>query len=130
MNILTTETYKEITAADGKLIKDVADNSICRKVVLPARVTEDEINSRFTEIDADNFIIKDGQTYSKLQIRRVCRDLGIEYKLNGILNSNSLFAADWQDAQEIDLSDPVLLEALAAGTFTAADIENIKAALG
>ena len=44
--------------------------------------------------------------------------------------SNALFAADWQDAQEIDLSDPVLLEALAAGTFTADDIENIKAALG
>ena len=130
MNILTTETYKEITAADGKLIKDVADNSICRKVVLPARVTEDEIKARFVEIDADNFTIKDGQTYSKLAIRRACRELGIEYKLNGILNENGLFAADWADAQEIDLSDPVLLEALAAGTFTADDIENIKAALG
>ena len=130
MNILTTETYKEITAADGKLIKDMADNTVCRKVIFPVTISDEEINSRFVEIDANDFIIKDGQTYSKLQIRRACRELGIEYKLNGILNSNSLFAADWQDAQEIDLSDLVLLEALAAGTFTAADIENIKAALG
>ena len=130
MNILSTEIYKEISAENGKLIKDMADNTVCRKVIFPVTISDDEINSRFMEIDANDFIIKDGQTYSKLQIRRACRDLGIEYKLNGILNSNSLFAADWQDAQDIDLSDPVLLEALAAGTFTAADIENIKAALG
>ena len=130
MNILTTETYKEITAADGKLIKDMADNTVCRKVIFPVTISEDEINSRFMEIDADNFIIKDGQKYSKLAIRRACRELGIEYKLNGILNTNSLFAADWHDATEIDLSDPVLLEALAGGAFTAQEITDLKNLMG
>lgn len=77
MNILTTETYKEISAENGKLIKDMADNTVCRKVIFPVNISDDEINSRFVEIDADNFIIKDGQTYSKLAIRRACRTLGL-----------------------------------------------------
>ena len=127
MNILNTETYKEISAENGKLIKDVADNSICRKVVLPARVTDDEINARFVEIDADNFIIKDGQTYSKLEIRRACRALGIETKLNALLEASADFKNDWADAQYVDLTDAVLLEALKAGKFTDEEIKEIKA---
>jgi hypothetical protein len=38
-----------------------------------------------------------------LQIRRACRTLGIEDKLNALLKSNEIFAADWADAQNIDL---------------------------
>lgn len=130
MNILITDIYKEITAENGKLIKDMADNTVCRKVILPATISDEEINNRFMEIDANDFLIKDGQTYSKLAIRRACRELGIEYKLNGILNTNGLFAADWADAQNIDLADPVLIEALKDGAFTDDDIENIKNMIG
>lgn len=130
MNILITDIYKEISAENGKLIKDMADNTVCRKVILSATISDEEINNRFMEIDANDFLIKDGQTYSKLAIRRACRELGIEYKLNGILNTNSLFAADWADAQNIDLADPVLIEALKDGAFTDDDIENIKNMIG
>ena len=67
--------------------------------------------------------------FTKLEIRRACRALKLENKLNALLAANSLFAADWQDASEIDLQDPVLLEALAAGTFTADEIKAIKEVL-
>lgn len=65
--------------------------------------------------------------YSKLAIRRAMRELGIEAKLDNLLNASAQFRADWQDAQEIDLSDPVLLSALQAGSITAEEITAIKA---
>ena len=63
--------------------------------------------------------------FSKLAIRRAMRELGIEAKLDALLAS-AQFRADWQDAQEIDLTDPVLLTALNAGSITAEEIAAIK----
>lgn len=68
--------------------------------------------------------------YTKLEIRRACRELKLENKLNALLAANSLFAADWADAQEIDLSDPILLQALAGGAFTAQEIADLKNLMG
>lgn len=65
--------------------------------------------------------------YSKLAIRRAMRDLNIEAKLDNLLNASAQFRADWQDAQEIDLADPVLIAALNAGSITAEEITAIKA---
>ena len=65
--------------------------------------------------------------YTKLAIRRAMRELGIEAKLDALLNSSAQFRADWTDAQEIDLADPVLLAALQAGSITAEEIAAIKA---
>lgn len=67
--------------------------------------------------------------FSKLAIRRACRTLGLEGKLNAMLEASEVFRADWTDAQDIDLADPVLLQALAAGTFTEEEINSIKNSL-
>ncbi len=64
--------------------------------------------------------------FAKLAIRRACRTLGLEGKLNALLEASDVFRADWTDAQDIDLSDPVLLQALQAGTFTQEEINSIK----
>ena len=92
-------------------------------------MSDADIQAKYTQVDENNFEISidaEKKTYSKLQIRRACRALGIEYRLNGILNTNALFKADWNDATEIDLSDPILLQALQGGAFTADEIEDIK----
>ena len=68
--------------------------------------------------------------FTKLAIRRAMRSLGIEAKLDALLAASRTFAADWNDAQEIDLADPVLVEALAAGSITPEEVEAIRAAAG
>lgn len=64
--------------------------------------------------------------YTKLEIRRACRALGIENKLNLLLEASDNFRNDWADAQYVDLTDAVLLEALKAGKFTDEEIKAIK----
>ena len=68
----------------------------------------------------------DRTIYLKLAIRRAMRELGIEAKLDALLNVSAQFRADWQDAQDIDLADPVLLAALESGTVTAEEIADIR----
>ena len=63
--------------------------------------------------------------YSKLEIRRAMRKLGIEDKLNLILNSNEIFKADWTDAQEINLNDQIFIQALNLGGITNQEIQLI-----
>ena len=67
--------------------------------------------------------------FTKLAIRRACRTLGLEGKLNALLEASEVFRNDWTDAQDIDLADPVLLQALQAGTFTEDEINSIKNSL-
>lgn len=67
--------------------------------------------------------------FTKLAIRRAMRTLGIETKLDALLNASDTFRADWTDAQEIDLADPVLTAALATGGITESEISQIKAAI-
>ena len=57
------------------------------------------------------------------------RTLGIEAKLDALLNASDTFRADWTDAQEIDLADPVLLQALASGGLTDSEISQIKSTI-
>lgn len=64
--------------------------------------------------------------FSKLAVRRAMRALGIEAKLDAVLAGSETFRADWTDAREIDLADPVLAEALNAGAVTAEELEEIK----
>jgi hypothetical protein len=64
--------------------------------------------------------------YTKLAIRRAMRSLGIESQLDALLDSSSMFRADWTDATEIDLADPVLLQALAGASI---DVDAIKGAM-
>ena len=67
--------------------------------------------------------------FTKLKIRRAMRKLGIEGKLNALLEASETFANDWADAQEIDLADPVLVSALALGSVTQEEIEAIRTAI-
>ena len=67
--------------------------------------------------------------FTKLAIRRAMRTLGIESKLDSLLNASDTFRADWTDAQEIDLADPVLLSALAYGGLTESEIAQIKSTI-
>ena len=67
--------------------------------------------------------------FTKLAIRRAMRTLGIESKLDALLNASDTFRADWTDAVEIDLADPVLLRALSSGGLTEYEITQIKIAI-
>ena len=65
--------------------------------------------------------------FSKLCIRRACRQLGIEDKLDMIINSNDEFKKDWQDSNEINLLDPVFVQAIQQnGYITQQEINEIK----
>ena len=115
-----------VSADENKLIVD-AEKNIFKVVYLPLALTDQEIETRYSEVDVTDFeiTIPYGK-YTKLQIRRACRALGIESKLNDLLSSNAIFAADWSDAQEIDLQDEILKQALMQGNFTQTDIQQIK----
>lgn len=67
--------------------------------------------------------------FSKLAIRRAMRSLSIEDKLDNLLNASSTFKSDWTDAQQIDLADPVLVQALSQGNITEEDLNNIRQVL-
>lgn len=131
MEIYINEYFKMVTADDGKLLsqKENGEAHIMKIVYVPLAMSDADIEARYTEIDENEFEISidaENQTYSKLEIRRACRELGIENKLNLLLESSAEFKNDWLDAQCIDLTDSVLLEALKAGKFTDDEIKTIK----
>lgn len=64
--------------------------------------------------------------FTKLQIRRAMRQLGIEDKLNDILANNFQFYSDWNDAQEIDLNDSMMQTAIQEGYITQEIINAIR----
>lgn len=65
--------------------------------------------------------------HTKLAIRRACRALGLEERLDALLGASAQFRTEWSDALEIDLTDPMTLAALAREKFSAADIAAIVA---
>lgn len=64
--------------------------------------------------------------FTKLEIRRACRDLQLQEKLNTLLNSAEQIKADWADAQNIDLADQMFVKAVDFGVFTKEEIQYIK----
>lgn len=127
------EYFKIVTADEGKLLteKDNAEYVVAKMVYVPLTMEDEAIIAKYTQVDENDFELKvqaekqDG-IYTKLYIRRACRSLGMQDKLNALLNSNPIFSADWADAQQINLNDPMFLEALKQGTFTDQEIEAIK----
>lgn len=92
---------------------------------------------------ASNYEIKNGQivekepvpdppqtVFTKLQIRRAMRQLGIEGQLNAILSGNLQFQSDWTDAQDIDLNDSMIQDAIQEGIITQEMIDAIREILG
>lgn len=127
------EYFKTVSAEDGKLLteKDNTEYIVAKVVYVPLTMEDADIQAKYTQVDENDFQFKvqaekQDEIYTKLFIRRACRALGIEDKLNTLINSNNLFAVDWADAQQIKLNDPMFLKALKQGAFTDEEIENIK----
>ena len=105
--------------------------NVYQLIYIPKHFTDQEIKAKYSEVDKNDFELKiqaqkqDG-VYTKLFIRRACRALGLQAKLNTLLKSNEYFSADWADAQQINLNDPMFIEALKQGTFTDQEIDRIK----
>lgn len=66
------------------------------------------------------------EVYTKLQIRRAMRNLGIENQLDNILQASPQFRNDWNDAQQIDLNDGMIANAIYEGYLTINMINAIK----
>lgn len=67
----------------------------------------------------------DSTVFTKIQIRTACRALGLELKLNQLINSDDDFKTFWNDSLEIDLEYPMTKQALKTGTFTVDEIKQI-----
>lgn len=67
--------------------------------------------------------------FSKLQIRRAMRKLGMEDLLDQIIYSNYDFQKDWNDAQTIDLNDSMIQSAIENGLISQDTIKAIKEVL-
>lgn len=65
--------------------------------------------------------------FAKLDIRRAMRALGNESTLDALLDLVPQFKTDWADAQEIDLADPMVQQALESASI---DIAAVKVAIG
>ena len=64
--------------------------------------------------------------FTKLQIRRACRELNLEDKLNTLIEADEKYKTDWQDAQQINLDDDMFKQAIQSGIFTDFEIQSIK----
>lgn len=87
------------------------------------KIVEDKIVERERKENQQN---KEQTVFTKLQIRRAMRELKMETQLNQIIKSNAKFKADWNDAQEIDLNDEMIQNAIASGLITQEIIDKIK----
>lgn len=78
MIIEKRELYKTVRPENGKLLKDT--EGIYNILYLPLKMEDEKISQKFTEIDENDFEIKveaDSGIYSKLAIRRTCRELNL-----------------------------------------------------
>lgn len=64
--------------------------------------------------------------FTKLEIRRAFRELNLEDKLIELLESNKNYKNDWNDANEINILDPMFINAIQQGYLTEEEINRIK----
>lgn len=126
----------QVVEAPQKLVKDgkviLGYNSDSNKKMLIADGYK-QFNKGYYAYDVKDGVIVEKtfvdpqQTiFTKLEIRRACRALGIQEKLNFLLDSADQIKSDWLDAQQIDLSDQMFVKAVELGVFTAEEIQNVK----
>ena len=84
-------------------------------------------NNEIVEKDPEDYPKR--TTFTKLEIRRAFRKLEIEDELDSILENNSQFKKDWNDAQDIDLDDVMIKEAINSGILSQELINLIEEAL-
>lgn len=75
-------------------------------------------------------IVEKKRNYSKLEIRRACRALNLQDKLNKLINADEQFAADWADATQIDLNDVMFIKAIEVRLFEQQQIDAVKHYIG
>lgn len=78
------------------------------------------------QIVEKKIIVPENTIFTKLQIRRAMRQLGIERLLDNILENNPQFKKEWDDCIEVDLNDQMIKDAIKAGLITQNDIDQIK----
>lgn len=86
-------------------------------------------NGQIVEKQIDPIPEIEEETFTKLQIRRAMRKLNIEDQLDNILENNSDFKKEWDDAIEIDLNDPMIQNIINQGFISAENIQRIKLAI-
>ena len=64
-------------------------------------------------------------TFTKLQIRRAMRKLNKEYLLDMCLSTSIQFNREWSDAIEIDVTDPMIQQAIVVGIISQQDYDDI-----
>jgi hypothetical protein len=120
--LLTMHVPAEGMSADGWEIVQVGDGYVRRPT------GETPIPAKPQEPPPESVVVAPSQTasttFSKLKIRRAMRRLGIEGQLDALLSASALFEHDWADALEIDLQDPITVEALGAANI---DIDAVIA---
>lgn len=119
---------KKTYVINGKKFASVPD--YLEKNGLMCPVTSDNFTIQIVETEIDDLEIKQAAAiaknkFTKLQIRRAMRSLGIEAILDELL-TNEAFAKDWADAIEIDLSDPMTAQAM---NYVNVDINAVKIAI-
>jgi len=88
---------------------------------VPRLITEAEKLAQKTAVEKAAAL---GKTiFTRLQIRRALRDLGIESTLDNLLDTSETFKKDWSDASEIDLSDTITAAALSSVSI---DLDAVK----
>lgn len=80
------------------------------------------------KVEQPTVVIK--RNYSKLDIRRACRTLDLQHKLNKLINATEQIAADWADANQIDLEDEMFIKAIEFGLFEQQQIDAVKQFIG
>lgn len=123
------------TVKDGKLI--IGYNKPTNEAMLLAdgyvkyEGTKDSLHIRFengaiVELpDEEPTPQAPSTVFTKLQIRRAMRKMGIENMLDNVIYSNGNVQNDWHDAKEIDLNDEVFKAALAQNGITDEYIQSI-----
>lgn len=123
---------KQVDDFRGTTIYAVTNSTIVDKVKFVGGIPD---NFTMIQPPADNrtysfngsewVAVVEHKIYTKLAIRRACRNLGLENKLDELLSSNALFKKDWDDAQEIDLADAITSQALRTNAFTDSEYDSI-----
>ena len=111
---------------DGLAVRAVSADYVAAdgEVLFDHLPTEAELETAFPGYEAAAKTAALAQTvFTKLQIRRAMRSLGIESQLDSLLASSTEFASDWSDAQDIDTADTLTALALASASI---DVEAIK----
>ena len=123
---------KQVDDFRGTTIYAVTNSTVVSKVKFVGSIPDGytmiappDNNKTYSFNGSEWIAIVEPKIFTKLAIRRACRTLGLENKLDALLESNELFKKDWDDAQEIDLADSITSKALRTNAFTDSEYDSI-----